>query len=133
MIWKRYQNEVIVFIALLLMLSGYLYKNTQITSQSESMAKASRSIGEIKEVIALQKIWSDQRITQKVNKLQGLISEDKVTWNSQNKKVAATYQGLTVSELNTLVTKILNVPVEIQKLNIQKMASTYNVEFKCKW
>lgn len=133
MIWKRYQNEVIVFIALLLMLSGYLYKNTQITSQSESMAKASRSIGEIKEVIALQKIWSDQRITQKVNKLQGLISEDKVTWNSQNKKVTATYQGLTVSELNTLVTKILNVPVEIQKLNIQKMASTYNVEFKCKW
>lgn len=133
MIWKRYQNELIVSIALLLMLVGYLYKNVQITSQGEALAHASRSIGEVKEVVALQKIWSDQKTTQKVNKLQGLISQDKVTWSAKNKKVTASYKGLTTTELNRLVTKILNLPVEIQKLNIQKLASTYDVEFKCKW
>ena len=97
------------------------------------MAQASRSVGEIKEVIALQKIWSDKKIPSKVKKLQTLIPADKVKWNSQGKKVTATYKGLTTTELNSLTTKILNLPVEIQKLKIQKVATSYDVEFKCKW
>jgi len=133
MIWKRYQNELMVLIAFVLMLSGYLYKNAQISSQSEVMAQASRSVGEVKEVIALQKIWSDKKITKKVDKLQESIPANKVKWSSKNKKVTATYKGLTTSELNSLVTKILNLPVEIQKLDIQKQATSYDVEFKCKW
>ena len=133
MIWKRYQNEWIVLAAFVLMLGGYLYKHTQITAQSETTAKASRSVGELKEVIALQKIWSDKRTTKKVESLQRLIPEEKVKWSSKNKKVTASYKGMTPSELNTLVTKILNLPVEIQKLKIQKLATAYDVEFKCKW
>jgi hypothetical protein len=133
MIWMRYQNELIVFIAFVLMLSGYLYKNTQISSQRDMMEQTNRSIAEVKEVVALQKIWSDKKITQKVDKLEELISVNKVKWSSKNKKVTATYKGLTTTELNTLVTKILNLPVEIQKLDIQKSAAAYDVEFKCKW
>ena len=133
MIWKRYQNELIVSAAFLFMFIGYLYKNVQVSSQTESMAQASRSMGEIKEVIALQKIWSDKKITSKVKKLQTLIPEEKVKWNSKSKKVTASYKGLTTTELNSLTTKILNLPVEIQKLKIQKVATSYDVEFKCKW
>jgi len=133
MIWMRYQNELIVLIAFVLMLGGYLYKNTQISSQREMMVHSNRSIAEVKEVVALQKIWSDKKITQKVDKLQEVISENKVKWSSKNKKVTASYKGLTTTELNTLVTKILNLPVEIQKLDIQKAATFYDVEFKCKW
>ncbi len=133
MIWMRYQNELIVLIAFVLMLGGYLYKNTQISSQREMMVHSNRSIAEVKEVVALQKIWSDKKITQKVDKLQEVISENKVKWSSKNKKVTASYKGLTTTELNTLVTKILNLPVEIQKLDIQKAATSYDVEFKCKW
>ena len=133
MIAKRYQNELIVLIAFVFMLGGYLYKNVQIASQSQTSAKASGSISELKEVIALQKIWSDKKTTKKVNKLQTIIPENKVKWNSKNKKVTASYKGLSSSELNTLVTKILNLPIMIQKLKIQKLASSYDVEFKCKW
>ena len=133
MIWKRYQNELIVAAAFVFMFIGYLYKNVQVSSQTESMAQASRSMGEIKEVIALQKIWSDKRIISKVKKLQTLIPEEKVKWSSKSKKVTATYKGLTTTELNSLTTKILNLPVEIQKLKIQKVATSYDVEFKCKW
>jgi len=133
MIWMRYQNELIVLIAFVLMLGGYLYKNTQISLQREMMVHSNRSIAEVKEVAALQKIWSDKKITQKVNKLQEVISENKVKWSSKNKKVTASYKGLTTTELNTLVTKILNLPVEIQKLDIQKAETSYDVEFKCKW
>jgi hypothetical protein len=131
--WKRYQNELIVLAAFVVMLGGYLYKNTQISSQVETMAQASRSLSEVKEVIDLQKIWSDKKTTKKVEKLQMLIASNKVKWSSKNKKVTATYKGLTTSELNKLVTKVLNLPVEIQKLKIQKLASSYDVEFKCKW
>jgi len=133
MIWKRYQNELIVLITFVLMLGGYLYKNAQISGQSEMAVVASRSVGELKEVIALQKIWSDKKTTKKVDRLQTVIPQNKVKWSSKNKKLTASYKGLTPSEMNTLITKILNLPIEIQKLKIQKLATSYDVEFKCKW
>lgn len=133
MIWKRYQNELIALVAFVLLLGSYGYKMTQVASQSEAMTGAKHSVGEIKEVIALKKIWSDKKTSKKVDKLQALIPASKVKWSNKSKKVRASYKGLTATELNKLVTKILNVPVEIQKLKIQKIASSYDVEFKCKW
>jgi hypothetical protein len=133
MMWKRYQNELIALIAFVLMLSGYGYKNAQVSSQTQNMAAAKHSVGEIKEVIALKKIWSDKKTSKKVEKLQTLIPASKVRWSNKSKKVTASYKSLTATELNSLVTKILNLPVEIQKLKVQKIASSYDVEFKCKW
>ena len=133
MIWKRYQNELIVLFAFVLMFAAYGYKNTQSSSQAEQRAGANHSMVEIKEVIALKKIWSDKKTTQKIKKLQTLIPESKVRWSSKSKKLTAFYKGLTASELNKLVTKVLNLAVEIQKLKVQKIASSYDVELKCKW
>lgn len=133
MSWQRYQNELIVLVAFVLLLVGYGYKSAQISSQAEMMEEVRHSVDEIKEVVALQKIWADTKIGSKVEKLHTLIPESKVTWSNKSKKVTATYKGLTARELNSLVTKILNVPVEIQTLNIVKNASSYDVEFKCKW
>ena len=133
MSWKRYQNELIALVAFVLMLGAYGYKMGHISSQAETIAGAKHSVGEIKEVIALQKIWADKKTGKKVEKLQALIPASKVQWSNKNKKVTARYKSLTATELNKLVTKILNLPVEIQKLKIQKIASSYDVEFKCKW
>jgi len=133
MTWQRYQNELIVLAAFFLLLVGYGYKSTQVSSQSEMLMEVKRSADEIKDVVALQKIWSDKKIGSKVEKLHTLIPEPKVTWSNKSKKVTATYKELTARELNSLVTKILNLPVEIQTLNIVKKASSYDVEFKCKW
>jgi hypothetical protein len=133
MIWKRYQNELIVFAAFLLMFSAYVYKAGHISSQKEYLLGTKRTIEEIKEVVALQKIWSDAKITDYVSKLQTLIPASKVNWISKNKKVTATYKALNAGELNTLVTKILTLPVEITKLEIENKSSAYDVEFQCKW
>ncbi len=133
MTWKRYQNELIALIAFVFMLGTYGYKTTQVSSQAQSLAAAKHSVEELQEVISLKKIWDDTRTTKKVERLQTLVPASKVKWSNQNKKVTASYKNLTAAELNTLVTKILNVPVEIQTLKVQKVASTYNVEFKCKW
>ena len=133
MIWKRYQNQLIALVDIVLLLGAYGYKMAQVSSQSDTMAGAKQSVGEIKEVIALKKIWSDKKTSQKVDKLQMLVPASKVKWSNKSKKVTASYKSLTATELKTLVTKILNLPVEIQKLKIQKIASSYDVEFKCKW
>lgn len=131
--WKKYQNELIVLMALLFMFMGYVYKHTQISSQKDSMVEAKVALEEIKEVIALKKIWSDKKTTQKVAKLKTLIPENKMKWRKKSKKVTASYKGLNDKELNTLVTKILNLPIAIKKLHIKNVASSYDVEFKCQW
>jgi len=131
--WKRYQNELIVLSALLFLFMGYVYKHTQISSQKESMVESKLALEEIKEVIALKKIWSNKKTTQKVAKLKTLIPENKMKWRKKSKKVTASYKGLSDKELNTLVTKILNLPIEIKKLHIKNVASSYDVEFKCQW
>jgi len=133
MTWKRYQNELIALIAFVFMLAAYGYKTAQVSSQAQSIAEAKHSVAEIQEVVSLKKIWADTKIGKKVEKLQTLVPASKIKWSNKNKKVTASYKNLTARELNTLVTKILNVPVEIQKLKIQKVASSYDVEFKCKW
>lgn len=133
MIWKRYQNELIVLAAFSLMFGGYLYKEVQSSSQEAYMAGSKHAVEELKEVIVLRKIWSDKKIPQKVADLEKLISSSKVKWTNKSKKLTAVYSGLTDDELNKLVTKILNLPVEINKLNIQKRESSYDMEFKCKW
>jgi hypothetical protein len=131
MTWKRYQNELIALAAFVLMFIGYGYKTAQVSSQGETMASANHSVGEIKEVIALQKIWADKKTTKNVDKLQTLIPASKVKWSSKSKKVTANYKGLTATELNNLVTKILNLPVEIQKLKIQTYCSFTQVNVPC--
>ena len=124
MTWKRYQNELIALIAFVFMFAAYGYKTVQVSSQAQSIAAAKHSVEEIQEVISLKKIWADKKTSKKVEKLQTLVPDSKVKWSNKNKKVTASYKNLTARELNTLVTKILNVPVEIQKLKIQKVASS---------
>lgn len=131
--WRRYQNELIVLIAFVFMFIGYIYKHGQISSQRESMAESQIALSEIKEVISLKKIWSDKKTTQKVDKLKALFPENKVHWSKKSKKITASYEALNDKELNKLVTKILNLPIEIKKLHIKNVDSSYNVEFKCQW
>lgn len=131
--WKRYQNELIVLAAFLLMFSMYLYKQSAISSQSGERNKVTQTIEEVKEVVALKKVWADKKISQKVEKLKTIVPVSKVKWSNKSRKVTARYTSLKPSELNKLGSKILNTPVIIEKLDVQKTGSNYKVEFKCRW
>jgi len=143
---KRYQNELVVLLAFLLMLGALLYKNGQISSQAEYASSTKQVVSDFKEIVALKKVWADKKTSKKVEKLKLLIPAEKVKWSNKSKKLTASYKGLTAAELNKLVTKILELPVEIQKLEVQNrdsfnvefikmqnISSFYDVEFKCKW
>lgn len=133
MSWKRYQNELIVLFALMCVVIAYGYKYNQRSSGRDAMVQSRVTLEELKEVVALKKIWSSKKITQKVDKLKTLIPEKKMTWSRKGKKVTASYSGLNDKELNTLVTKILNLPIAIKKMRIQRTESSYDMEFKCQW
>lgn len=130
---KRYQNELIVLVALFMMSGAYLYKYEQVFKQAENANSMKRSVDEFRETVALQKIWGNKNTASKVDQLQGLIPESKVKWSKTGKKLTAIYENLSASELNKLVTKILNLAVEIEALSIHQSGSVYRVEFRCKW
>lgn len=133
MILKRYQNELIVLGAFLMMLFAYMYKHNHVESQVIGTTKLQNSINELKEAVALKKIWADKNIKKKIISLEMIIPSSKVVWVKKKQKVTASYKGLSASELNKLTSQILNLPIEILLLDINKIDTLYNVEFKCKW
>lgn len=133
MIWKRYQNELIVLSALFVLFFAYVYKYTNTQAQVTGATKSQQAVHEFKEAVALKKIWADKNIDKKVATLKTIVPSSKVTWKKEKQKATASYKGLNASELNTLTGKILNIPVEISLLNIDKIGKDYNVELTCKW
>ncbi len=133
MSWKRYQNELVVLLAFLLMFVAFLYKNGEISKQAEDAVSDRDAVSEFKEIVALKKVWADKKTSGKVEKLKELIPASKVRWSKKSKKITAVYKGLTSKELNKLISKILSLAVVIIQLDIKKTGSTYHVEFKCKW
>ena len=133
MSWKRYQNELMVLLSLIVMVGALLYKNGEISSQIEKEVALKHSIAELREIIALKKVWADKKISKRVDKLKAVIPKSKLKWRKKGRRLTALYEELSAKELNRVISKILNLPVEIRDLNIEKRDASYHVEFKCKW
>lgn len=133
MIWKRYQNELIVALALLLLIMALVYKNVQVSSSTESLALSKQEVREFKELVILKKRWLDKRTSKKLDKLQKLVPSSKIKWQKKGKKLTASFHGISSQELNKVITMILNLAVQIELLEIKNDQGSYNVEFKCKW
>lgn len=133
MIWKRYRNELIVTLSLLLLLAALGYKRMAVSSSVENETNTKYVVREFQELISLKKRWADKQISKKVDKLQKVIPQTKVKWQKKGKKLTASYKSLTSKELNKVITTILNIAVQIEFLEIKNNNSSYDVEFKCKW
>ena len=131
--WKLYMNELYCGLYLKLMLSTLLYKNNQISSRAQEMSNLKQTVTELKELVSLQKIWADKKVSKKVDKLEKIVPSSKVKWSKKGKKLTAAYKDLDPKELNKLITNILSMAVQIQELKINRNDSSYDVEFKYKW
>ncbi|MDM5272617.1 hypothetical protein PGH07_10585 [Sulfurovum sp. zt1-1] len=131
--FRRYQNELIAGISLMIMLGAFLFKQGQISGEEERMKTLQSSVSEMKEVVALKEIWDNTNLNKKVKELQTSVPPAKVKWQENNKKVIASYQGLSVDEFNNLMKKLLNLGVEIQLFDVKKQSALYDVELRCKW
>lgn len=131
--FRRYQNELIAAVSLLLMLAAFFFKEGQISGKEERMNVLQDSVSEMREVIALKEIWDDKELDKKAKELQTAVAPSKVKWNQKSKKVTASYQGLSVDEFNVLLKKLLNLGVEIELFDVKKELTLYDVELRCKW
>jgi len=131
--WKTYKNELIVAGTLLFLLIGFVYKQGQVSGESITGAAGKIQLHELKEVIALQKVWADKKTSKKVEKLQSLVAPSKLKWQKKSKKITASFSSLSAIELNRVVSKVLSLPIQIQKLDIKKSGVSYSLELKCKW
>jgi len=133
MIWKRYQNELMVGLAFLLLLIAIGYKSNQTSARLEMANSIQASVAEFQEMVALKKRWADKRTSKKVDKLQTLVPASKVKWQKKGKKLSVTYKELNAQELNKVVTTILNLAIQLDKLEIINQNGNYDLELKCKW
>jgi hypothetical protein len=131
--FRRYQNELIAGLSLVVMLGAFLFKQGQISGQEERASMLQSSVSEMQEVIALKEIWGNKALGKKVKVLQSVVPSQKVKWQQKSKKVIASYQGLSLNELNSLMKKVLNLGVEIQLFDVKKVSALYDVELRCKW
>jgi len=133
MIWKRYQNELIVGFAFLLLLISMGYKSMQTSARTEMAESMQSSVSEFKELLVLQKRWGNKQTSKKVDKLRTLAPAAKVVWQKKGKKLSVSYKGLNAKELNKVVTSILNLPVQLDHISLVNQNGKYNLELKCKW
>jgi len=110
MIWQRYRNELIVAATLLFALSAFLYKHAERTEMAQSNQQG-----------------------KKVDRLKNLVDPSKLIWQKKGRKLHMELHDLSASEVNKVVTRLLNIPVQVQKLKSEKTGNMYSMEIVCKW
>ena len=134
MIWKRYQNEVIVLLAFIVMIAGYLYKSSSANNLDRVKAEVAQSATEVGEIIALKKQWGNEKLTGSINRINLNIAPGKIKqFSIKSKKLQASYRGLSDKEMNGIILKLQNIAVQIIKLAVKRQGDSYTMEIVCKW
>ncbi|MCB4747467.1 MAG: hypothetical protein LGB54_02565 [Sulfurovum sp.] len=131
--WKRYQNELIVSVAFVFALSMFIYKLSHHAIKAEASQKVAKEFISLQETVSLKKIWVDKRIDNRLKRIQGMLPRNKVLWSQKGKRLIATFNTLTGKEVNRVMTKLLNIAVQLESLNITKNGEYYKMEIRCKW
>lgn len=131
---RRYMNEGIVLLALLLLIGGFLYQRGMERKLDVSLQRSKTAAMEITRAKTLRKVWSSKGLKQKVAALQGSVIPGKVkTFHLEKKKLNAHFFELTGKELNTLATRIASLPVRIQEFAVTRMGAQYALRCSCTW
>ena len=131
---RKYQNELIVLLALAVLLGGFLYQRSMSRKLDDSLARSKSAARQITEAKILQKVWSSKGLKKKIAALKNAVSAGKVKSFDQNKKkLVASFAGLTGQELNTLSTELASLPVHIQEFAVTRSGTQYDVRYTCTW
>lgn len=131
---RKYQNEGIVLLTLLLFIGGFLYQRGMERKLDVSLERSKTTAVEITKAKTLQKVWSSKGLKQKVASFQGSVIPSKVkTFDLEKNKLNAHFFQLTGKELNTLATRIASLPVRIQEFAVTRLGAQYALRCSCTW
>jgi hypothetical protein len=129
----RYKNELILFGSIVFLLGSYLYKSNIVQNVYENSIKSKQEYAEVVKTYNLQKIWSNKITAKKIEGLKKIVSLSKVKWIQKGNKLTVKYKVLTKDELNKVLNKLLNLPVQIKVIDIKRNSKVYDMELQCKW
>jgi hypothetical protein len=132
---QRYKNELILVIALLFALFTFIYKISAHSYIEENKANIQKQISEISAISAYQEQWSGKGMENQTKVFKTIVDASKVKlFQQKSKKLVASYEKLNQNELNTITNKLLNTPLQIEKLLIKKIGEDqFTLELTCKW
>ncbi len=133
---RRYQNEGMILLALLLLFAAVLYRSYQHNSLQKSSAKATEMVSKIEDVATMKKLWQkNSAIPQKLQAIKSYLPAAKVkTLQIEKKKAQILLEGLDGNELNSVTGKYLaSIPVQITEMSIRRDGEYYRLELQCKW
>ena len=133
---RRYQNEGMVLLALLLLIIAIFYRGHQHSRLQESSTKATVMVSRIEDVATLKKLWKkNSTVSKKLQTIKTYLPPAKVkTLAIKKKKAHILLEGLDGNELNNVVGKyIASIPVQITEMSIRRNGEYYRLELQCKW
>jgi hypothetical protein len=131
---RKYQNELIVAVALVFLLAGFLYERGMERKLQASLTRNRSAALQITETQILQKVWSTKGIKQKLSVLHRQLPAAKIkTFRQDKQKLSAEFWRLNGKELNALATYIASLPVQIQEMTISRDGKHYNLRCVCSW
>lgn len=133
---RRYQNESMILLALLLLIAALLYKNYYATRLQRGSLKATETIAKIEDVATMKKLWEkSSNVPQKLHGIKTYLPAIKIkTLQIEKKKAQLLLEGLNGNELNRITGKfIASIPVQITEMLIRRDGPYYRLELRCKW
>lgn len=132
---QRYKNELIILFTFLFVLFAFMYKFSASEYVNQNRVLMQEQVMEISKIKAFKEQWGDKQLANKVKVLKTIVPTSKVvSFRKKSKKLVASYNNLTGNELSKVTNKLINMPVQIVRLDItQNAKNQYTMEFTCKW
>ncbi|HHH19460.1 MAG TPA: hypothetical protein ENK86_02945 [Campylobacterales bacterium] len=135
MLLKRFRNELFVLLALLFALFAFGYKLSAQSDAETQKQALEKEINEIAQVAELKKLWGNNTISKETDRFKTIVNQEKIkSFEKRSKKIVASYENLSVKELNSITKQLFKTPVQINQLSITESGKEkYTMEFTCKW
>jgi len=132
---QRYKNEITLLLTFLFAIFAFYYKFSANDYVAENKSIIQKQILEINTIERYKKQWTSRSMAKKVKLFKTIVPKSKVKrFSKKSSKVMASYINLTSSDLNKITNKLLNIPIQIVKLQIKESGKNkFTMEFTCKW
>lgn len=132
---QRYKNELILLLTLLFVLGAFMHKQTATTYVTENKSSIEQHISEITTIENYKNQWKSKGMANKVKVFKSIVNATKIkTFSKKSSKLTVSYLNLTANELNKIINKLLNLPVQIISLQIKEHSKNkFTMELTCKW
>jgi len=132
---QRYKNEIILLLTLLFAIGAFFYKFSANSEVQKNKTIIEKKIDEINTIEKYKKQWASKGMANKIKIFKTIVSASKIKkFSKQSSKVTLSYKNLTARELNKIINKLLNLPIQIINLKIKESSKNqFTMEFTCKW